>query len=276
MYTLRRVEVSVLRPGSRPFTILHLSDIHLLPSQRAKLEWIAGLADLHPDLVVNTGDNIASADAIGPLFDALDGLLDVPGVFVFGSNDYTGPKLKNPLNYLVEGLGLAAIAEAEASIDLPWQRLRDGFSERGWADLTHRRHTLQVAGHILELRGTDDAHLDRDRYDEVSGPVEEAADLALGVTHAPYLRLLDAMTDDGLDLLIAGHTHGGQVCLPTGALVTNCDLDTARAKGLSSHTSGRRTSALHVSAGLGTSPYTPFRLFCRPEATLMTLVPRTL
>jgi predicted MPP superfamily phosphohydrolase len=69
---------------------------------------------------------------------------------------------------------------------------------------------------------------------------------------------------------MAGHTHGGQLCLPFyGALVTNCDLDRSRVKGVSRW--GAQT-ALHVSAGIGTSPFAPFRFCCRPEATLLTLV----
>jgi predicted MPP superfamily phosphohydrolase len=107
------------------------------------------------------------------------------------------------------------------------------------------------------------------------------------VTHAPYLRILDAMVTDGAGLVLAGHTHGGQLCIPGyGAIVTNCDLDPARAKGLSRH--GRpwdgtgdpglggvdgRGAVLHVSAGLGTSPYAPVRFACPPEATLLTLTP---
>jgi hypothetical protein len=106
----------------------------------------------------------------------------------------------------------------------------------------------------------------------VAGAFAEDADLALAVTHAPYLRVLDPMAADGADLIVAGHTHGGQLRVPGyGALVTNCDLDTQRARGLSSH----GDSALHVSAGLGTSPYAPFRFACPPEATLLTLVAPT-
>ena len=61
-----------------------------------------------------------------------------------------------------------------------------------------------------------------------------------------------------------------------GALVTNCDLEPARAKGLHRHPADSRpgdpgSSWLHVSAGLGTSPYAPVRFACRPEATLLTL-----
>ena len=91
------------------------------------------------------------------------------------------------------------------------------------------------------------------------------------MTHAPYLRVLDAMAADGADLVLAGHTHGGQLCVPgVGALVTNCDLPRKQAKGLSAHDG----SVLHVSAGLGTSPYAPVRFACRPEATLLTLTAR--
>jgi predicted MPP superfamily phosphohydrolase len=91
--------------------------------------------------------------------------------------------------------------------------------------------------------------------------------------------VLDQYAEDGYDAVLAGHTHGGQVCLPGGrALTTNCDLEPARASGLHRHPADSRpgdpgSSWLHVSAGIGTSPYAPIRLACRPEATLLTLVP---
>lgn len=269
-FTLRQVSCPVLEPGARPIRVLHISDIHLMPQQRTKLDWIAGLAELRPDLVVNTGDNLSSAAAIRPLLASLSALLDVPGVFVFGSNDYHAPTFKNPLRYL----GVPALSEAPEKVDLPWRDLRAAMSERGWVDLTNRRAEVEVAGRTIAFRGTDDAHLGLDRYEAVAGAVEAGAPLTVGVTHAPYLRVLDAMTADGVALMFAGHTHGGQVCLPTGALVTNCDLDTPRVKGLHRHTSGGRSAWLHVSAGLGTSPFAPYRTFCRPEASLVTLTAR--
>ena len=82
------------------------------------------------------------------------------------------------------------------------------------------------------MLGTDDPHIYRDDYALVAGNFDPRADLRLGVTHAPYLRVLDAMAADGAELILAGHTHGGQVYLPGfGTLVTNCDLDRARARG---------------------------------------------
>ena len=74
-------------------------------------------------------------------------------------------------------------------------------------------------------------------------------------------------------LTIAGHTHGGQVCVPGfGALTTNCDLPADRVKGLSEHHTEGHHTWLHVSAGIGTSPFAPYRFACPPEVTLLTLV----
>ncbi|MGH8823765.1 MAG: metallophosphoesterase [Jiangellaceae bacterium] len=268
-FRLRRFDVPVLSPGSRPLRVLHVSDLHMTPGQDRKKAWVRGLAALEPDLVVNTGDNLAHMQAVPAVLDALEPLLDRPGVFVFGSNDYYAPQMKNPARYLLPGNR----ASRMPGPDLPWKELRVGFLDAGWVDLTNARSSLVVDGRTLAFAGVDDPHRGFDRYADVAGPADRA-DLAIGVTHAPYRRVLDGMTADGYRLLLAGHTHGGQLCVPGwGALVTNCDLDTRRAKGVRRHPAigGRGASWLHVSAGLGTSPYAPVRFACFPEATLLTL-----
>jgi predicted MPP superfamily phosphohydrolase len=275
-FVVRRVEVAALPPGHRPIRVLHLSDLHLTPSQGTKRRWLASLADLEPDLVVNTGDNLSHQDAVGPVIEGLGRLLDVPGVFVFGSNDYFAPSLRNPLWYLFPDDGRRNVHTPK----LPWRDLRAAFESRGWTNLTNTSARLEVNGTSLAFVGVDDPHLEYDDLAAVAGPAPSDVDLRVGVAHAPYLRVLDQYARDGYDLTFAGHTHGGQVCLPVkGAIVTNCDLDTARAKGLHRHPADSRpgdprSSWLHVSAGAGTSPYAPFRLCCRPEATLLTLLPR--
>jgi uncharacterized protein len=270
-FRLRRVDVPVLPAGRRPLRVLHLSDLHLTPTDVRRQRWVSGLAALEPDLVINTGDNLAHEDSVPYVLRTLGRLLDKPGVYVWGSNDYYAPTFKNPLGYLLR----PSDRPGPRKLALPWRDLGRGFQEAGWSDLTHASPTIEIGGVRIGFRGTDDAHLGLDRYATIAGPVDRAdVDVAIGVTHAPYRRILDAMAFDGHDLIVAGHTHGGQVCVPGyGALVTNCDLDTARVKGLSQHTAGGRTSWLHVSAGLGTSPYAPFRFACPPEATLLTLTP---
>jgi uncharacterized protein len=270
-YRLRRFEIPVLPPGSQPIRVLHVSDLHMTPNQRSKIDWVRGLAALEPDVVVNTGDNLAHSEAVSAVLYAFEPLLSLPGVFVFGSNDYYSPRPKNPAAYLLPTRGAARVHKP----DLPWQDLRDGLTDAGWLDLTNDRGTLTVADRLLSFAGVDDPHLGRDRYNVVSGPPAAGADLAVGVTHAPYLRVLDAMAADQYRLLLAGHTHGGQLCVPGyGALVTNCDLDTGRVKGVSRHPAagGPDAAWMHVSAGLGTSPYSPVRFACPPEASLLTLV----
>lgn len=296
-YTLREVTVPVLPPGGDPLRVLHLSDLHLTPGQHRKVDWVRDLASLRPDLVVDTGDNWAHVEAMPALLHALEPHLATPGAFVWGSNDFFAPTPKNPARYLLPD---ARVTRDEPPRHLPWRELGRRFTSAGWVDLTNRRDVVEVAGRRISLVGTDDAHLDRDRFPAAGGPddVRPAAvrddagvlrrdersapevDLHLGVTHAPYRRVLDAMHADGADLVLAGHTHGGQLAVPGyGALVTNCDLDRGRAKGLHGWPGARPDALdgsgstwLHVSGGLGTSPYAPVRFACRPEATLLTLV----
>jgi len=145
----------------------------------------------------------------------------------------------------------------------------------GWFNANNRRARIKVGDHDIEVAGVHDSHVNRDRYEDVAGPTDPAADLRLGVLHSPEPAVLDRFVVDGFNLLLAGHTHGGQLCLPGyGALVTNCGIPRAMVSGLHRYPAGRAESPawLHVSAGLGTAPTAPVRFSCRPEATLLTLV----
>jgi predicted MPP superfamily phosphohydrolase len=272
-WTLRSFDVPVLPPGSAPLRVLHLSDLHMTAAQRSKQEWVASLAGLEPDLVVNTGDNLAGVDAVPGTLRALEPLLDRPGAFVLGSNDYYAPRPKNPLKYFKRD------HERVHGDPLPWRDLRDAMTGRGWLDLTNARNELTVGGRRIAFAGVDDSHIRRDRYDRVAGPADAAAELRIGLAHSPEPRVLDRFAADGYDLLLCGHTHGGQLRIPFyGALVTNCGIDRDRVRWLhrwAEPSAARpRGTWLHVSAGLGTSPYAPVRFACPPEATLLTLTAR--
>lgn len=279
-YQVRRVDVAVLPPGELPLRVLHLSDLHLAPWQRRKRAWLRGLAALEPDLTVVTGDFMGHMAAVPVVLDALGGLLDSPGVFVLGSNDYFAPRMRNPLRYLA---GPSTPTGEEEVQLLPTGDLVAGLTERGWVYLDNSRDQVSAGGVVIDLVGVDDPH---HGFDQMPGRAERVAGAALrlGVAHAPYQRVLDAMTSDGAELIVSGHTHGGQVCVPGwGALVTNCDLDPRYAKGLfawSAPVAGVEQaeplrSWVNVSAGVGTSPFTPVRLACPPEVTLLRLIPKS-
>jgi predicted MPP superfamily phosphohydrolase len=265
-WTLREATLPVLAEGAKPLRVLHVSDLHITPGQKSKQRWVAELARLEPDLVVNTGDNLAHPRAVPTALAALGPLLERPGLFIFGSNDYFGPTFKNPVRYLVKS------RKRNRGTTLPWRDLRAAMLEHGWHDATHARVSLEAGGLTIAVAGVDDPHLNLDRYDRVAGAPTGTPDLRLGLTHSPEPRVLDSFAADGYDLVLAGHTHGGQLRLPGyGAIVTNCGIDRSRARGVS------RWGAhmwLHVSAGLGTSPTAPVRFACPPEASLLTLVPR--
>ncbi|WP_203582034.1 metallophosphoesterase [Microbacterium hibisci] len=277
LFTVRFHEVPVLPEGAAAVRVLHLSDAHMAPWQHRKQRWIAALAEeLQPDLVVNTGDNMGHAQGLRGLRAAFDPLRGIPGVFVHGSNDHSSPAPRNPLRYFT---GPSKVKHTAEPLDT---EALDGYltDELGWLDLNNRTGSLDAAGLRIAAFGVSDAHRNWDDLDVLPGLLstlraEQSFDLAIGVTHAPYRRVLDDFVDLGADAIFAGHTHGGQVRLPGfGALVANCDIPLRQARGLSTWEHDGRAVPLNVSAGLGHSIYAPVRFACRPEASLLTLVPR--
>jgi uncharacterized protein len=265
-FTVRRFDVPVLQPAAAPIRLLHISDLHITARQHRKHGWIRELARFRPDLVINTGDTLSDPEAIPAIMRALEPLFEFPGAFVPGNNDYHAPILMNPLKYFFPD------RKRVLGRPLPWPDLAAAMARCGWIDLTHVRATAKVGEVEVALAGTDDPHLRRARYRLIAGQADPAAAVRIGVTHSPEPRLLRAFAADGYDLVLAGHTHGGQIRVPFGpAIVTNCGIDVHRARWL--HQWDNRMW-FHVCAGLGTNPYAPIRFACRPEASLLTLVSR--
>ena len=248
----------LLPAGHAPLKVLHLSDIHMAPDQRAKQEWLRGLADLEPDLVVDTGDNLAHMRAVPVVADALGGLLDVPGRLrprlqrLLRARHAQPAALPAARHRQAQHLDApAALARAQG----PLRRRRLARPDQRLRIPDGRRHD-----HRLRRRRRPAPGVRRPRRASPARPTRRPT-CASAVAHAPYLRVLDQFAADGYDAIIAGHTHGGQVCLPGGrALTTNCDLEPARARGLHRHPADSApgdpgSSWLHVSAGLGTNPY---------------------
>ena len=167
MPVLRRVDVPVLAPGEEPLTILHLSDLHLTDRTEDRVEWVRALAGLHPDVVVNTGDNLSFASGMEPLRRALEPFLGLPGAFVMGDHDYRATTFKLPTRYLRADPRAGDDPQAEARVAaLPWREVRDLQASGGWADLSNARGAIAVRGRRIDLVGVDDPHAERDEEED--------------------------------------------------------------------------------------------------------------
>ena len=264
-FTVIEAEAAVLPAGSKPIRVLHISDIHMAPWQRRKQVFIKGLGALRPDLIVNTGDNLGHTDAIEPTLSALGPLLDVPGVFVNGSNDYYAPRFKSPIAYLFKPSTPKHETPLQTSV------MTGAFESLGWKNLNNRNTVVELGGLKISFIGVDDAHDDLDDLDALNS--DSTADIVIGVSHAPYRRVIEAMAEERAAMIFAGHTHGGQVRFPfIGSLTTNCDLPNKFSKGMSAWQFDGRVVLLNVCAGLGNSIFAPIRWFNKPEVRLVTLV----
>jgi predicted MPP superfamily phosphohydrolase len=257
-YRVVRYRVDILpSDGPATLTILHLSDLHFVAGDGRKARFLARLPE--PDVTVVTGDFLAEPEGI---VSAVAGVRPVRGRlaswYVLGSNDYFAPRPKNYLAYFRREVRRRRVRRGDAP------SLIAGLRADGWEDLTNVRRDVSLDGLPVELLGLDDAHIGR--HDLRVAPRIRPERFGIAVMHSP-----DTAPEAvalGYRLVFAGHTHGGQVRLPlVGALVTNSSMPRRLVSGLI-----RLGSAvLHISPGLGTSKYAPFRFWCRPEATILEL-----
>jgi predicted MPP superfamily phosphohydrolase len=259
-YRVRRYRLNILPaggPGPDSLTMLHLSDLHFVVHDRKKARFLASLPPA--DVTIVTGDFLAEPDAVETVVAAVEPVRGrLASWFVLGSNDYFVPR---PLNYL------AYFRRHRKPRRAPRGRAQDLVAQLtgdGWSDLTNVRHQVDLGGLPVELLGLDDAHI---RWHDSRVVPRAAPDrFGIAVMHSPDSAPETAVL--GYPLMVAGHTHGGQVRLPlVGALVTNCSMPRRLVSGLIR----MGDTVLHTSPGLGTSKFAPFRFCCRPEATILEL-----
>jgi predicted MPP superfamily phosphohydrolase len=223
-------------------TILHLSDFHLgtlslnRRALRKALDWSEG-RDV--DLVAITGDLVSRRRGERMLAEGLARLRPRHGTFaVLGNHD---------------------VAETRDPFSRPTDR--SGLAGGGARLLEHEAVALDVAGRVVQVVGADPL-----RFRDPLGPlVDPAADLRVVLLHYPDA--VWSLPELPAQVILAGHLHGGQICVPTPR--GKIRLEHLRApywEGLFELPVG----ALHVSRGLGTS-FVPFRFLARPEATVLVL-----
>lgn len=279
MFVVRKHTVPVLPKDSKPLKVIHISDLHFTSYRWLESRFIKNISQLEPDFVVATGDFMGGKSAWPALAEVLKPLLKIPGAFVFGSNDYYAPRPRNWLKYFNK-TGASKGSKQVPHI-LPWTELEKTLQAAGWVNINNKHTEIEINEQVkIELVGVDDPHIHRDRFPKLASrkPLLEDGKLNLrfGLAHAPYRRVINRMAKENCDIVFAGHTHGGQICVPFyGALVTNCDLPRKYASGFFLwHSDSDDFTLVNVSAGVGTSPYAPVRFACLPEVSLLTLVPK--
>lgn len=264
-YRTRRHVIPCLPPGAAPVRILEVSDTHMQASNRRLRAFLESLASEEYDVVYAAGDMLGGPDSVEPLAAALNTLRATTArVFVLGSSDYYVPRLRSYVKYLRRPGSTRRRRRRSRNRTEEYRRL---LIEAGWMELTNRQVEIKLGTLRTQVTGLDDPHLTRD--DRTLLVRDPAADFSLCLVHdpAPYADAARA----GYDLVLSGHTHGGQVRMPLiGALVTNSHLPRRYAR----WTSRIGDTWLFVSPGLGTSRFAPFRFLCPPEASVVELTPR--
>lgn len=243
--------------GPERLTVLHLSDLHFGRHDARKAGFLASLPQA--DVTVVTGDFLAEPNAVETVVAAVRPARGrLASWFVLGSNDLYVARPVNPFRYFRRRRTRRRAQRG------PWPELIERLTADGWEHLSNVRRDTAPNGLKVELAGLHDAHIERADLRVLPRRAPERFGLAL--MHSPDTAPEAAAC--GYRLILAGHTHGGQVRMPfVGALVTNSHLPRRIVSGLVR----MGDAVVHVSPGLGTGKYAPFRFLCRPEATLLDL-----
>jgi predicted MPP superfamily phosphohydrolase len=260
-YRTASYRIPLLPDGVAPVRILHLSDLHFVQGDRSKSAFLRRLDPA--DLTVVTGDILGEPAGVDGVVEALRPLRGrLASYFVLGSNDYWAPQPLNYANYFRKERALRVGVRSRSDA------LVEALEADGWVHLRNAKAQVSSDGTRVEVLGLDDPHVEY--HDLRVAPRTDPEAFGLAVVHSPDPA--PELVALGYDLIVSGHTHGGQVRMPVvGALVTNSDMPRRLAMGLSRFA----RAYVHVSPGLGTSKYAPFRFLCRPEATYLELAPVT-
>lgn len=231
-----RVTTTKLLHGAKPIRIVHISDVHSDPDVRLEEKLPDAIAGEHPDAIVFTGDAINSREGL-PNFRAL----------------------------MTRLAGIAPTYAVRGNWDVWYWGDVDLFGGTGVVELVDTAR--QLAGTELWLAGLP--YDDEAKLAQVVAPIPKSA-ISVLLFHTPDE--IEHASTLGIDLYLAGHTHGGQVALPWyGALVTYSKFD-------KKYEAGRYDvggTTLYVNRGIGMEGGRAprIRFFARPEVTVIEVAP---
>lgn len=253
-----------LPPGCR-VRILHISDLHAQGSIFGRWllrRYASQIRRLDYDLVAHTGDLLDNYAGIGPAVAFLQEVAGGrPAFTVLGNHDYHHYSwLENIFNiHTIKRMGLVVHIPIVGYLGELEQRAR----EAGIITLNNEGCGVHVADCQIWLAGIDDMMLGEPNINRALNGASAGLPIVL-LSHNPDMYPWAVLA--GVDLTLSGHTHGGQIDLPSiGPLLTRCSIGRKMAVGLTL----RDGAALHVSRGLGET--LPLRLNCPHHATVIEL-----
>ncbi len=260
-FRIRRVSIKSRRKIPRSFKILHLSDIHFWKPGAFKDNFLKRLDSLNPDLICVTGDIIDNDEGIDCAAKVLGAMKAPAGKFaVLGNHDYYDYHLFDNVRY---HLRITKKGSAVNNVKL----LRERLQAAGIRVLVNEGEAVSWGGLNLFISGTDD-------------PITQYVDfpkafrgMKLDSFNLLLTHVVDSVVDmkeRNIDLVLSGHTHGGQIRLPgVGGYVFDFRLPRRYIDGLNYF----ENIPVYVSRGVGSGRMLTPRFLCRPEAILLTIEP---
>lgn len=267
-FRVRRVVRPASEVGLPALRILHLTDTHFSGNDGPLLRFLENLARREPyDLVVYTGDLIESAEGLENLRRAAGLFSPRLGSFaVLGGHDWKRSGFLRVYSHLLAGNALRTSRREN-----PGHEVIEMMESAGVQVLRDEASPVQPLasraenGSEITVLGLRDGYMFNSDMEAAWEGVSRSSPV-VALSHSPDL--VPALARRGANLVLCGHTHGGQVRLPfIGPVITRTRAPRRWARG-TFHLDG---TTFVVSCGLGASIPSPYRLLCRPEAVIVEL-----
>jgi hypothetical protein len=260
-YRFKRIKVHIPKKIHKPFSILHLSDIHFCKNGGAKKRFFQRLSMLNPDLIFVTGDTIDNDEGIETATRTLSGLRARYGTFlILGNHDYFDYHWKDVFLY---NFGVTRLASHRNNIE----HLITEMKRIGINVLVNQAAKVEVHGNPVLIGGTNDPMTQRIDFEKT---LHGLGPNTLNILLTHHLDSVLKLSHRGVDMVFAGHTHGGQIRIPLlGSIVCEIKLPRRYIGGLHRF----KDMITFVSRGLGASRLTFPRFACRPEAVWFDMLP---
>lgn len=229
--------------------IVQISDLHIKSYGKKEKKLVELIKKINPHILIITGDFISDNKGLFPTIEVLKDIsTKVPTIAILGNNDHFKKHKKLNTEKLIESL---------KSINI---NLLINESVK----ITIKKESNTNSFYII---GLNDNYLSYDNIFKATNNLNENLPKIL-LAHSPHI--IEKINTEGINLILSGHTHGGQIIFPLiGAIYTNSAYNTKKKYIFGLYT--QTNTKMYVNRGIGTS-FLPIRLFCKPEITIFKFV----